>query len=80
MQTKTSKQAFAQHSSHQKNMKIITKLLTYLGKCGPKSMDTIKKGALESSLDTSGPKVAPEASRGRKKHAVGQDLEIHLGA
>ena len=61
MQTKTSKQAFAQHSSHQKNMKTITKHLTYLGKCDPKSMDIIKKEAPESSLGTSGPKVAPEA-------------------
>ncbi len=61
MQTKTSKQAFVQHSSRQKNMKTITKHLTYLVKCGPKSMNIIKKGAPESSLDTAGPKVAPEA-------------------
>ena len=61
MQTKRSKQALAQHSSHQNDMKTITKHLTYLGTCGPKSMNIIKKGAPESSLDTSGPKVAPEA-------------------
>ena len=61
MQTKTSKQAFAQHSSHQNIMKTITKHLADLGKCGPKSMNIINKGAPESSLDTSGPKVAPEA-------------------
>ena len=43
-------------------------------------MNIIKKGDPETFLDTAGPKRVPETENRRKNHAVGLDLEIHLGA
>ena len=54
--------------------------LTNLVKRDVKSIEIMKKGVVQSSLDTAGPKRAPEIENGHLKHAKSTDVEVRLGA